>query len=102
MAYINRRRFLADTSALGFASSMGLLSGMTASQSFAADTTGYKALVCLFLFGGMDHGDTILPFDLTSYNQLNTTRDGLFNAYGVGNFACCYCNDLVKCGTCSP
>jgi len=85
MAYINRRRFLADTSALGFASSMGLLSGMTASQSFAADTTGYKALVCLFLFGGMDHGDTILPFDLTSYNQLNTTRDGLFNAYGVGS-----------------
>ena len=41
MAYINRRRFLADTSALGFASSMGLLSGMTTSQSFAADTTGY-------------------------------------------------------------
>ena len=85
MAYINRRRFLADTSALGFASSLGMLGSMTASQSFAADTSGYKALVCLFLFGGMDHGDTILPFDQTSYNQLSATRAGLFNAYGVGS-----------------
>lgn len=85
MAYINRRRFLANTSALGFASSLGMLGNLTATQSFAADTSGYKALVCLFLFGGMDHGDTILPFDQTSYNQLSATRAGLFNAYGVGS-----------------
>ncbi|MBN4078809.1 DUF1501 domain-containing protein [Gammaproteobacteria bacterium AH-315-C21] len=81
--FINRRRFLADTSALGFASGMGLLGGLTSAQSFAADTSGYKALVCVFLLGGMDHSDTILPFDLASYNQLATTRAGLFNAYGV-------------------
>ena len=85
MAAFNRREFLASTSALGFASSLGLLSGLTASQSFAADTTGYKALVCVFLFGGMDHADTIIPFDQSSYNQLRSARSGLFNAYNSSN-----------------
>lgn len=85
MAYINRRKFLVSTGALGFASSVGMLSGLTASRSMAANTSGYKALVCVFFFGGMDHADTILPYDLTSYTQLGTTRDGLFGAYGVGS-----------------
>ncbi|PCH59395.1 MAG: hypothetical protein COC05_07065 [Gammaproteobacteria bacterium] len=85
MAYINRRKFLANTGALGFASSLGLLGNMTASRALAADTSGYKALVCVFLLGGIDHADTILPFDLASYNQLSAIRNGMFDAYGVGS-----------------
>ncbi|MEL7200504.1 MAG: DUF1501 domain-containing protein [Pseudomonadota bacterium] len=51
----------------------------------AADTSGYKALVCLFFLGGMDHADTLIPFDNPSYSALATLRPGLFNAYGVGS-----------------
>ncbi|MEM9938956.1 MAG: DUF1501 domain-containing protein [Pseudomonadota bacterium] len=81
MANLSRRHFMAGTGALGFAAGFGALSSIGASRAWAADTTGYKALVCVFLKGGMDHADTILPYDETSYNELATVRDGLFGAY---------------------
>lgn len=50
----------------------------------AADTTGYKAMVCIFLKGGMDHADFILPTDTASYDQLaNNVRPSLFNQYNA-------------------
>ena len=55
---------------------------MTAS---AADTSGYKALVCVFLKGGMDGADTILPADRESHDALAVHRGDLFRAYGVGS-----------------
>ncbi|MEM9054964.1 MAG: DUF1501 domain-containing protein [Pseudomonadota bacterium] len=82
MAYISRRHFLSGAGALGFASGMGALSGLSAAKAWAAtDTSGYKAMVCIFLKGGMDHADTILPYDQASYNQLVQAREGLFGAY---------------------
>ncbi|CAK9039485.1 DUF1501 domain-containing protein [Durusdinium trenchii] len=50
-------------------------------NAFAADTSGYKALVCVFLFGGMDGHDTIIPFDTGSYNQYANIRSALFDRY---------------------
>ncbi len=38
--------------------------GAAAAQSAPSD---YKALVCIFLFGGNDHSNTIVPFDAASY-----------------------------------
>jgi uncharacterized protein (DUF1501 family) len=47
----------------------------------ASDVTGYKALVCVFLLGGMDSHDTILPYDQSSYDQYSQIRSSLMNAY---------------------
>lgn len=81
MTYISRRHFLGGTGALSFAAGVGALSSFTASPAWAANTSGYKAMVCIFLKGGMDHADTILPYDQTSYNQLRTIRTGLYSSY---------------------
>jgi len=77
MANYNRRQFLTRSSALGFASGLGAVSAMSNMRSWAASTDGYKALVFVFLKGGMDHADTIIPYDTTSYNQLVSVRKGL-------------------------
>lgn len=36
--------------------------------------TDYKALVCLFLFGGNDAGNMVIPTDPTTYSQYQTAR----------------------------
>lgn len=73
---VTRREFLKATSALSvmgaatpFALNM-LGIGAAAAQT-AAD---YKALVCVFLFGGQDHYNTVVPYDLTSYNTYASIR----------------------------
>ncbi len=85
MTYINRRRFLQSSSAMGFAAGAGLLATMGHSSAFAADTSGYKALVCVFFKGGLDSMDLILPTDVASHEALAAIRPGLFGAYGVGS-----------------
>jgi len=85
MANINRRRFLQSSSAIGFAAGTGLLAAMGSSHAYAADTSGYKALVCVFFKGGLDSMDLILPKDTASHDALAAIRPGLFGAYGVGS-----------------
>ena len=80
MAYYTRRGVLRGATALGFASGTGLLAAMT--EAGAANTTGYKALVCVFLYGGLDGADAVLPLDTESYNALRSARQDLFNIYG--------------------
>ncbi len=84
MTQISRRHFLAGTSAT-FAGAAGALGLLGNNKAWAADTAGYKALVCIFLKGGMDHADTVLPMDQASYNLLRSARAGLFSAYRVGS-----------------
>ncbi|MDJ0920849.1 MAG: DUF1501 domain-containing protein [Henriciella sp.] len=83
MANLSRRHFMAGSGALGFAASLGALSSIGASRAWAANTSGYKALVCVFLKGGMDHADTILPYDQASYDELAAVRSGLFGSYNA-------------------
>jgi uncharacterized protein (DUF1501 family) len=40
----------------------------------AAQSSDYKALVCLFLFGGNDHGNTVLATDATSWAEYQRIR----------------------------
>ena len=87
MVNINRRRFLQSSSAMGFAAGTGLLAAMGSSAAFAADTSGYKALVCVFFKGGLDSMDLVLPKDAASHAALADIRPGLFGAYGVGSGA---------------
>lgn len=80
---INRRNLLANAGAAGIlsASGMGSLLGNMTAQ--AADSSGYKALVCVFLNGGLDNYDTILPYDTASYDTFSDIRRALFDAYGT-------------------
>jgi len=43
----------------------------------AAPVTDYKALVCVYLFGGNDGNNTIVPVDNARYTQYQTLRAGL-------------------------
>jgi len=58
-----------------------LLSSTSINLANAAPSSDYRALVCLFFRGGLDHNDTIIPFDPTSYGLLADARQGLFSAY---------------------
>ena len=80
---LSRRHFLAgSTSLLGATSALG---SFAAHKAQAANTTGYKAIVCLFLFGGLDHADTVIPTDEASFNQLAAARPNIFDGYDVGS-----------------
>lgn len=80
---ITRRSFLKSTGATALAAGGGLPAMMTAMQARAADTTGYKALVCVFLLGGLDCHDTILPYDQISYDRYADLRASLLNDYAA-------------------
>lgn len=84
----SRRQFLrgfgATALAAGsFATLSSALGGFQAAQ--AADVGGYKALVCIFLFGGMDHNDVLLPYDQASYDSYADIRQTLLAEYKGGD-----------------
>ena len=76
---IQRREFLRRTAALGVAGTAGSLAltlagiGEAAAQSAPAED--YKALVCVFLYGGNDHDNTFVPYDTSSHAVYKTLRD---------------------------
>ena len=43
----------------------------------AATAAGYKALVCVFLFGGNDANNMLIPFDTAGYNAYSSIRGPL-------------------------
>lgn len=43
----------------------------------------YKALVCVFLYGGMDNYDTLIPFDNEGYEKWASIRSPLLSAYAT-------------------
>lgn len=77
---LTRRNFL-KTTATGIALSGVGSSVLGMNQARAADLSGYKALVCVFLFGGMDQWDTVYPFDSDTYDVLQQVRSPLLNLY---------------------
>lgn len=69
----NRRRFLGmgvQAGMLGALSSLGLLTAKPA-QAAVSD---YKALVCLYLFGGNDGNNMIVPLDTAHYSKYTAIR----------------------------
>lgn len=76
-----RREFLTNSAALGLFTGTGMAAALSNFSAHAANVSGYKALVCVFLFGGMDSYDTVLPFDQTSYDRLAEIRSSLFEEY---------------------
>jgi uncharacterized protein (DUF1501 family) len=74
-----RREFLRRSSlmtAVGAAAPWAL--NLAAMAEASAQTAGdYKALVCVFMYGGNDYGNTLMPYDTASYNAYKTIRQTL-------------------------
>jgi uncharacterized protein (DUF1501 family) len=45
-------------------------------EAAAFDATDYRALVCVFLYGGNDYATTVVPFDATNYALYHQIRAG--------------------------
>jgi uncharacterized protein (DUF1501 family) len=74
-----RRRFLADAAALtagGLASRLMPLSAIAMPSLVGAQSvpSDYKALVCVFLFGGIDGNNLVVPMDTAGYGQYSAVR----------------------------
>jgi uncharacterized protein (DUF1501 family) len=81
---LTRRKFLMGAGALSATSAMGTLEGLGLMHALAqtAPVTDYKALVCVFLFGGNDGNNLVVPRDNAQYNLYATAR-GSANAGGL-------------------
>jgi uncharacterized protein (DUF1501 family) len=45
-------------------------------EAAAFEASDYKALVCVFFYGGNDYANTVVAYDDPSYNQYSTIRGG--------------------------
>jgi uncharacterized protein (DUF1501 family) len=75
---LNRRAFLKR---VGAVSGMGVgaplaLNLAAAGQAAAFTNTDYKALVCIFLGGGNDYANTVVPYDIPNYDRYSSIRGG--------------------------
>src|SRR5579875_2865714 len=75
----SRRAFLKRTAQLGlagvatpFVTSLGAIG-----EAAAATASDYKALVCIFLYGGNDYANTLPPYDQASYNAYQAQRSNI-------------------------
>ncbi len=75
-----RRAFLKRSGQLaltGTALPMALnLAAMGEAAAFNAPSGDYKALVCVFLYGGNDYANTVVPYDNASYDKYSAIRGG--------------------------
>lgn len=73
---VNRRSFIKYAS-LAAAGNAAALRPFGALNALAQGTSGYKALVCVFLFGGNDANNTLVQFDTAGYTNYSTIRGPL-------------------------
>ena len=78
---ISRRQFIgqANCAAVGTASLLSSLLSLrlTAGAASASNFTDYKALVCLFLNGGNDSFNMLIPRQQNAYNEYSQVRGGV-------------------------
>lgn len=72
---MKRRQFL-TSAAVPFMTGLGGLSLLSSSSSGMAATQDYKALICLYLNGGNDGNNTLVPTD-AAYNDYSASRPNL-------------------------
>lgn len=74
----SRREFIKKSAALTLTHAAApLAASLTLMNNAAAETaTDYKALVCVFLYGGNDHYGMVIPYDQMSYDQYSGIRTG--------------------------
>ena len=76
---ISRRAFLSRASALSIAGSATpfLMNLAAIGEAAAATASDYKALVCVFLYGGNDYANTLVPYDTAQYASYVAQRPTL-------------------------
>jgi uncharacterized protein (DUF1501 family) len=81
----SRREFLKRSSALSVAGAAApwALNLAAIGEAAALGATDYKALVCVFFYGGNDHGNTLVPYDNSTYASYATLRGSLATAQGA-------------------
>ena len=80
----SRRDFLRLTCCSAAAASMiSGLSKFSLVSALAQGSSDYKALVCIFLLGGNDSNNMIIPFDSAGYTNYQTIRANLALAKGA-------------------
>jgi uncharacterized protein (DUF1501 family) len=84
----SRRLFLQRSAQLAFTGvalpTVLNLVAMGDAAAFNAPDGSYKALVCVFLYGGNDYANTVVTYDDASYNAYNTIRGGGANQTAGG------------------
>jgi uncharacterized protein (DUF1501 family) len=73
---VNRRSFIKYASLAAAGNAAGLRP-FGALNSMAETTTDYKALVCIFLYGGNDANNMLIPFDTAGYGSYASLRGPL-------------------------
>lgn len=75
----SRRAFLQRVSALSVAGAATpwALNLAALAEASAATASDYKAIVCVFLYGGNDYANTLVPYDAPSYNLYQQLRPTL-------------------------
>src|SRR6185295_20250661 len=68
----SRRTFIKLGAGAGLLAGLGQLNSLEAQQA-----QDYKALVCIFLFGGNDGHNTVIPMAASEYNAYSSKRGGL-------------------------
>src|SRR5258708_33284409 len=79
--HYDRRRFLHETicAALGGASAFSALGQLQLAQAATSSYAfgDYKALVCVFLYGGNDAFNNVVPIDAAHYAQYKAVRPSI-------------------------
>jgi uncharacterized protein (DUF1501 family) len=74
-----RRAFMRRAGQLGVAgvAAPWALNLAAIGEAAAFTATDYKAIVCVFLYGGNDYGNTLVPFDNANYARYAAIRTGI-------------------------
>ena len=75
----SRRAFLQRASAMSIAgvATPWAINLAAMAEASAATASDYKAIVCVFLYGGNDYGNTLVPYDTANYNAYQQLRPTL-------------------------
>jgi uncharacterized protein (DUF1501 family) len=76
----SRRAFLKRASAVGAVAGGAtpfVMNLAAIGEAAAATASDYKALVCIFLFGGNDYGNTVVPYDQARYDLYAAQRGAI-------------------------
>jgi uncharacterized protein (DUF1501 family) len=76
MNNITKRDFLKASAAFGLGSAANVFSSFEALAQ-TAQTEDYRALVCVFMFGGNDANNMLIPTDSTAYSRYAAARSNL-------------------------
>jgi uncharacterized protein (DUF1501 family) len=77
-----RREFLRRTGSVSLAgvAAPWALNLATMAEAAAQTAPDYKALVCVFMYGANDHGNTVVPYDSASHAAYATIRGSIATA----------------------